>query len=71
MRARAARFGCAKCNAPMDRVETVAVLRSLEGHAIFECEWCGHVAVERNDGPPRSASWIGSLPADCRVSYRA
>jgi len=67
----AAKLQCADCGAPMDKVETVAVLASLAGHSIFECEWCGHIAVEFSDKPSRGASWIASLPADCRVSYRA
>jgi len=70
MQAQWTRLECAKCNATMDRVEAIAVLRSLEGHAIFECEWCGHIAVKFSDKPSCSASWIASLPADCRVSFR-
>lgn len=60
---------CARCTAPMDPVEAVAVLASLEGHSIFECE-CGHVTLVRREGPG-SASWIGSVPAPCGISYGA
>ena len=47
-------LACVKCFAPMDRVETVAVLQSLEGQAVFECEWCGHITLGRMQEPLRS-----------------
>jgi predicted RNA-binding Zn-ribbon protein involved in translation (DUF1610 family) len=64
-------LACVKCFAPMDRVETVAVLQSLEGQAVFECEWCGHVTLVRMQEPLRSACWLGSMPAGCKVSFAA
>jgi DNA-directed RNA polymerase subunit RPC12/RpoP len=70
MRAALARHpACAKCAAPMDQVEAVAVLTSLEGHSIFECEWCGHITLVPHKTPTPSTSWIGSVPAACGVSY--
>jgi hypothetical protein len=56
---------------PDGQVETVAVLQSLEGQAVFECEWCGHVTLVRMQEPLRSACWLGSMPAGCKVSFAA
>ena len=67
----AAKLQCADCGAPMDEVKTVAVLASLTGHAVFECEWCGHVTLVRMQEPLRSACWIGSMPAESKVSFAA
>ena len=64
-------LACVKCFAPMDRVETVAVLQSLEGQAVFECEWCGHVTLVRMQEPLRSACWLGSMPTGSKVSFAA
>jgi hypothetical protein len=46
----------------MDVVDAVAVLASLVGHSIFECEWCGHVAlVPDREGLPM-ADWLEAGP---------
>jgi predicted RNA-binding Zn-ribbon protein involved in translation (DUF1610 family) len=66
-----AQLACAKCLAPMNLLEGVPVLQSLEDHAVFECEWCGHVALVRCHELPRSPCWIGSLSPQCGVSYAA
>jgi hypothetical protein len=55
----------------MDLLEGVPVLQSLQDHAIFECEWCGHIALVRGHEPPSSPSWVGSIPLNCDVSYAA
>jgi hypothetical protein len=57
-----ARLACGRCHAPMDLLEGVPVLQSLKDHAIFECEWCGHIALVRKHELPGSPSWIGSIP---------
>jgi hypothetical protein len=69
--ARMAQLACEKCCSPMDLLEDVPVLQSLQDHAVFACEWCGHVALVRRQNEPASPCWIGSLPPDCRVSYAA
>lgn len=70
-RAHKPQLACEKCYAPMDLLENVPVLQSLEGQAIFECECCGNITLVRNHEPLRTASWVGSLPADCRISFAA
>jgi hypothetical protein len=35
----------------MDLLEGVPVLQSLQDHAVFECEWCGHIALVRGHEP--------------------
>jgi hypothetical protein len=55
----------------MNFVEAVPVLQSLDGQAVFDCQWCGNVALVRKEEPLRTASWIGLLPADHRVSFAA
>lgn len=64
-------LACDKCHAPMDLLEGVPVLQSLKDHAIFTCEWCGHVALVRQREAPASPCWIGTIPPDCPVSYAA
>ena len=50
---------CADCGAPMDEVTTVAVLTSLVGHAIFECEWCGHITLlAKTPASAKSVDWL-------------
>jgi hypothetical protein len=71
LKAQPAQLACEKCCAPMDLLEGVPVLQSLQDHAIFECEWCGHIALVRRHEPPSSPSWIGSIPVSCDVSYAA
>jgi hypothetical protein len=66
-----AHLACERCYGPMNFVEAVPVLQSLDGHAVFDCQWCGNVALVRKEEPLRTASWIGSLPADRRVSFAA
>jgi hypothetical protein len=53
----------------MDLLEGVPVLQSLQDHAIFECEWCGHIALVRQHELPSTPCWIGSIPPECPVSY--
>lgn len=61
---------CANCGAPMDVVDAVAVLASVEGHSIFECEWCGHIAlVPDREGLP-SADWLDPKPCEGRRGVR-
>jgi hypothetical protein len=58
---------CADCGAPMDEVETVAVLASLQGHSIFECEWCGHVTlIAKSAARASDADWLQAASAKCR-----
>ena len=68
-RAQTAQLACTKCHAPMDLLEGVPVLQSLQDHAIFECEWCGHIALVRRHEPPSTPCWVGSIPPECGVSY--
>jgi len=69
LNAQTAQLVCEKCGAPMDLLEGVPVLQSLQDHAIFECEWCGHIALVRKHEPPSSPSWVGSIASSCGVSY--
>jgi hypothetical protein len=69
LNAQTAQLVCEKCGAPMDLLEGVPVLQSLQDHAIFECEWCGHIALVRKHEPPSSPSWVGSIASNCGVSY--
>ena len=69
LKAQTAQLVCEKCGAPMDLLEGVPVLQSLQNHAIFECEWCGHIALVRKHEPPSSPSWVGSIASNCGVSY--
>jgi len=69
LKAQPAQLACEKCCAPMDLLEGVPVLQSLQDHAIFECEWCGHIALVRKHEPPSSPSWVGSIASSCGVSY--
>jgi DNA-directed RNA polymerase subunit RPC12/RpoP len=69
LNAQTAQLVCEKCGAPMDLLEGVPVLQSLQNHAIFECEWCGHIALVRKHEPPSSPSWVGSIASNCGVSY--
>jgi len=63
----AAKLQCADCGAPMDKVETVAVLASLAGHSIFECEWCGHITLlAKTPASARSADWLYAASAACQ-----
>ena len=67
MNAAQAKLSCADCGAPMDEVETVAVLASLAGHAIFECEWCGHITLmAKTPASARSADWLYAASAACQ-----
>jgi hypothetical protein len=62
-----AKPGCADCGAPMDEIETVAVLASLQGHSIFECEWCGHITlVAKSLARASDADWLHAASAKCR-----
>ena len=56
-RAQTAQLACTKCCAPMDLLEGVPVLQSLMDHAVFECEWCGHIALVRKHEPPHTPCW--------------
>ena len=63
----AAKLQCADCGAPMDEVETVAVLASLTGHSIFECEWCGHITLlAKTPASAKSADWLHAASAACQ-----
>jgi hypothetical protein len=63
----ATKIQCADCGAPMDEVKTVAVLASLAGHAIFECEWCGHITLlAKTPASARSADWLFAASAACQ-----
>jgi hypothetical protein len=67
MNAAQAKLSCTDCGAPMDEVETVAVLASLAGHAIFECEWCGHLTLlAKTPASARNADWLHAASATCR-----
>ena len=69
MNAAQAKLSCTDCGAPMDEVETVAVLASLVGHAIFECEWCGHITLlAKTPASARSADWLYAASAPCQRS---
>ena len=58
---------CPGCGAPMDEVKTVVVLASLTGHAIFECEWCGHITLlAKTPASAKSADWLYAAPAACQ-----
>ena len=58
---------CANCGAPMDEVKTVAVLVSLAGHGIFECEWCGHITLlAKTPASARSTDWLHAASAACQ-----
>ena len=60
----ATKLQCADCGAPMDEVKTVAVLASLAGHAIFECEWCGHITLlAKTPASARSVDWLYAASA--------
>ena len=69
-RAQTAQLACEKCCAPMDLLEGVPVLQSLQDHAIFECEWCGHIALVRKHEPPSTPCWVGTIPAGVRGIVR-
>jgi hypothetical protein len=58
---------CANCGAPMDEVTTVAVLVSLAGHGIFECEWCGHITLlAKTPASARNTDWLHAASAACQ-----
>jgi hypothetical protein len=64
----AARPTCACCASPMDEVETVAVLASLQGHTVYECEWCHHITlVAERTAPADGARWLSASSLDCRL----
>ena len=69
--ARTEYLACVKCCAPMEIVESVAVLQSLEGYAVFACEWCGQVTLVRTNEPLRTASWAGRVLSESWVSFAA
>jgi hypothetical protein len=51
----------------MDEVKTVAVLASLASHAVFECEWCGHITLlAKTPSSARSADWLHAASAACQ-----
>ena len=55
---------CVDCGAPMDEVQAVVVLASLRGHAIFECEWCGHITLIADPAArPERADWLDAFTA--------
>jgi hypothetical protein len=63
----AAKLTCADCGAPMDKVETVAVLASLVGHSIFECEWCGHITLlAKTAASAKNCDWLYASSARCQ-----
>jgi predicted RNA-binding Zn-ribbon protein involved in translation (DUF1610 family) len=64
-------LACVRCFAPTAPVEGVAMLQSLEGQAVFECEWCGTLTLVRADENRRTAIWIGSLAAESSVRFAA
>ena len=64
----AAKLQCADCGAPMDEVKTVAVLASLAGHAVFECEWCGHITLlAKTPSSARSADSLHAATSACQL----
>jgi hypothetical protein len=66
----AARPTCACCASPMDEVETVAVLASLQGHTVYECEWCHHITlVAERTAPADGARWPHHSIAGFGISY--
>ena len=63
----ATKLQCADCGAPMDEVKAVAVLASLAGHAVFECEWCGHITLlAKTAASARGADWLHAASAACQ-----
>jgi DNA-directed RNA polymerase subunit RPC12/RpoP len=64
---RAAKLLCADCGAPMDEVDAVAVLASLQEHSIFECEWCGHITLlAKTSASAKSADWLHAASPRCQ-----
>ena len=56
-------FVCVVCDTEMERVPSVPVLQSLQGHAVHHCAGCGHILLVLEDGAAvGSAWWLGSLP---------
>ena len=56
-------FICVVCDTEMERVPSVPVLQSLEGHAIHHCAACGHIVLVQEDGKTvGSTYWLASLP---------
>jgi hypothetical protein len=64
----AARATWARCASPMDEVETVAVLASLVGHTVYECEWCHHITlVAERTAPGDRVRWLSASSPHCRL----
>lgn len=60
-------FVCAQCGTDMERMQSVAVLESLVGHAVYCCEGCGHVLlVQEARAPEWSGGWLSPLFMDGR-----
>lgn len=60
---RSGSFVCVACDAEMQRVPSVPVLQSIQGHAIHHCGGCGHILLVLQDGTTvGSTHWLASLP---------
>jgi hypothetical protein len=69
--AQTAQLACTRCFAPMNWVEVVPVLQSVEKYAVFECDWCRHVTLVRTHVEPQTAIWAGALDGNSTVSFAA
>lgn len=54
----------------MDLLEGVPVLESLEDHAIFDCQWCGHIELVRRIEPQISPCWMGILAGRTGAAWK-
>lgn len=60
---RAGLFICVVCDGEMERVPSVPVLQSLEGHAIHHCAECDRIVLVQEDGATvGSTHWLAALP---------
>ena len=60
---RSGSFVCVACDNEMERVPSVPVLQSVQGHAIHHCVGCGHILLVAEDGATVGrTSWLASLP---------
>lgn len=59
---RAGTFVCIACDRDMERVPSVPVLQSLQGHAVHHCAGCGHILLVQEAGATAGSAWLASLP---------
>jgi hypothetical protein len=66
-----AQLACERCFNPMNWIELVPVLQSVEEYVVFECHWCQHVTLVRTHREPQTATWAGALGCESQVSFAA